>query len=255
MPNTKTIIKRSLVLFGIIIVIVVVVLLINHNPEEKKYTYELLEEDLGGVIEIDFQSVRECLKLIENHDYVVCGYIIEKTSSSMLGVDLFNIKITDDVEDSHNGNTVSINITQNPYEKVLEGDFIYASGTLNYVDYGTSKMENSVSMLCHTGGYISSEEIEGYSSVSDYIDMVREISENTWFQTEGVIMQDEEDSNGARIYRLYESKEAYKENKNGYITIEFIEEQKNLNGKIVTIMGRPDTNLFNGLVDCSIIEK
>lgn len=226
----------------------------KNNSEIEEWDYEKLEEEFGGIIELDFESTKNCLDLIERNNYVVSGYIIEKTNSSILGLDLYYIKITDDMDNSYEGNEIDICVTKNDFFKVNEGDYIYASGKMQYTDYGGKESENSVSMSCHTGGNISLEPIENCVTVKDYIDTVKNISESTYFQTEGILIQDGEYSNGTPIYKLYESKEAYKENKYGYISIGFLEEQYNMDGKTVVIIGKPDTYLFQGLVKCSVLE-
>lgn len=216
------------------------------KQEPKEWTYELLEKEFGGIIELDFESTKKSLDLLEEHEYVTCGFITEKRESSMFGKELYNITITDDLENSYSGNTINVSITQNAFDKVSEGDFIYASGTMNYVDYGGAKSDNSVSMSCHVKGYISPQTIENSVPIKEYIENAREISEETYFQVKGVIIQDGEN------YMLYESKEKYKEDKFGYIRLNFTEEQHNLNGKTVTIIGKPDTYLYMGLIECSI---
>lgn len=218
---------------------------------KKDWTYELLEEELGGIIEADFESVKSCLNLIEKKEYVVCGYITKKSCLSVIGVDLYNITITDDENYVYNGNTIEVCVTENAFSKVNEGDFIYASGKIEYNSY----TGNTISMMCHTGGYISSEPIDGSISVKNYIENAMNIFKDTYFKTEGFIIQDGTYSNGTPIYRFYESEKAYKENKYGYITIEFYEEQHNINGKIVTIMGKPGSNISNGLTQCSIVNE
>lgn len=210
--------------------------------EPKEWTYELLEEEFGGIIELDFESTKKSLDLIENNKYAICAYIIQKKEVHMYK-DLYYITVTDNVENSYSGNTIDVCITQNAFNKVSEGEYIYAIG-----NSGANNDLSSFSLSCHTNGYISHNEIENALTISEYIKLMEEISKNTYFQVQGVIIQDGEN------YMLYESKEAYKENKFGYIRLDFTEEQHNLNGKTVTVIGKTDTFLHMGLIDCSIVE-
>lgn len=222
----------------------------SNNMAHEEWTYDKLEEEFGGIIETNFSSTKKCLGIIENADFKVCGTIIEKKENSVFGIDLYYLRVTDDKNNSYSDNTIDVCVTEYAFSKVSEGDFIYAAGTANYVDYGGAESENSVQMNCSgEGESIYTYAIDESISVSEYVNIIREISEDTYFQTEGLIIQDGDS------YKLYESKEAYKENKYGYIGLEFTEEQNNLNGNIVTVMGKPDTYLHNGLVGCSIIEE
>lgn len=244
--------KKSIIISALIILSISTVCLTGCEKKPKEWTYELLEEELGGIIEDDFLSVKNCLNLIEETDYVVCGYITQKSCSSVIGVDLYNITITDDENYVYDGNTIEVCVTENAFSKVNEGDFIYASGEIEYNRY----IENTVSMMCHTGGYISLDPIEGSISVKNYIENAKEIFEDTYFKTDGIIIQDGTRSDGIPRYNLYESEEAYKEDKyNNYISIEFTEEQHNINGKILTIIGKPSLSFSGGLVECSIIDE
>ena len=69
-------------------------------------------------------------------------------------------------------------------------------------------------------------------------------------------MQDGTYSNGTPMYKFYASEEAYNESKYVYIFVRFMEEQNNLNGRTVVIMGKP-TDYISGmlLIECSIIEE
>lgn len=238
---------RKIKLFTAILLAVVLLGGCGGKKEPKELTYELLEKEFGGIIELDFESAKESLDLLEEHEYATCGFIIEKRESFVLGVELYNITITDNVENSYSENTINVSITKNAFDKVSEGDFIYTIGTMQYTDYGGAKNDNFISMSCHVKGYISPNPIENSVSVGEYIKNVKEVSEGTYFQIQGVIIQDGEN------YMLYESKEAYKEDKFGYIGLDFLEEQHNLNGKTVTVLGKPNTYLHMGLVECSIV--
>lgn len=223
------------------------------QKEEKEWTYELLEEEFGGIIETDFESVSKCLNLIENNEFTVCGYITEKNIVTWYS-DSYYIVITDDKENSYEKNTINVSIRENDFNKVDEGEFVYVSGRIQYNNYGMAEIENTVSMMCNRDGKISLEAIEESLAVMEYIKLAREIFEDTYFRTEGLIIQDTY-SNGSPKYMLYESEEAYKDSEDSYIAIEFSEEQHNINGKKVVIMGKPGGFISYGLTACSIIEE
>ena len=52
-------------------------LLTGCGDEKKEWTYELLEEEFGGVVELDFDSAVTCLRLLANQSYSVSGYVVD----------------------------------------------------------------------------------------------------------------------------------------------------------------------------------
>lgn len=208
--------------------------------KSKEWTYELLEKEFGGIIEVDFKDLEKCLKLIEEHDYNICGYVIpDDYYLNVLG------RITDDKENSNIYNTMDLNLSGEELLKLNDGDFVYASGRVQYADY---KTDTPASMRCDIRGNVSIEPMEKSVTIKEYINQVKKIGEDTYFQIQGLIIKDDEN------YVLYESKETYKEDKFGYIRLNFAEEQHNLNGKIATIIGKPDLFLFDGLKECNVID-
>ena len=210
----------------------------------------MLEEEFGGIIETDCVSVRDCLNLLSWHDYSVGGYIIDKSSTSVLGVNVYQITVSDDKSYSYEGNTISIGITENAFSKVEVGNFIYAKGEHLHSYTATKQMSCS-----GDGLYISHTEIEGSISISEYIEEIKEIFEETYFKTEGLVIQNGTDYEGNPRYYLYPSEKAYKENKSTRVELTFSEKQQNLAGKHVTIIGKPDEEAtYQGLKECSIID-
>lgn len=216
----------------------------GQNDMAEQYTYEDFESSIGNIIETDYSTAKNILNLVKKHEFVTCGYIVQKTETSMLGYNFYSLNLSNE-----NGTQeIEVSVTKKAYEKVNEGDFVYAYGTLDYTDYGIDGYENNCSIDCSNGGYISPNEINSSLSIQEYISIVKEISENTYIQTNGLVMQDGEN------YKLYLSKDSYNENKNSYIKLEFSENQSNLNGKTITVIGKIDTYLWQGLVDCNVLE-
>ena len=141
--------KKKLIFIGIRKALFVVALCIvvmtgcsSEKLEEKEeWTYERLEKEFGKIIETDFSSTQKCLEIIEKSEFKICGTIIEKRKASAFGIDLWYLGITDDKDNSYSGNTVDVTVTEYAFSNVSEGEFIYAVGTANYIDYGIKRIE------------------------------------------------------------------------------------------------------------------
>lgn len=248
-PSTKTIIKRSLILWGAVFAIIAVFFLISHKPKTKEWTYELLEEEFGGIVEVNYAELRDCLKLLSEEEYMVCGYIRELGSYEFMGHDISHVEIADSKMENKYKNNLYVGCKPFDLKDLSVGDFVYAKGTfLAKVEYA----KNDYSYQINADGNVSKEKQEDKDciSVTDFYNLMDKIYDDTLFKVTGLIIKD-----GDRYY-LYQSEEAYKESKYNRIDIEFSEEQNNLNGKNVTIIGRADTfsNVGTGLIDCSIAD-
>lgn len=230
----------------IFVIFLACILLLNacgkKEEENKEWTYELLEEEFGGIIDADFDSVKKCINLITNHEFIVYGYVTE-----MEGLGL--ITLSDDMENPKDYNSVNVRITSDDSSKVNVGDLVYACGRIYYTP-------ERISLGCFTDGYLSLEPIDGSISVRDYVKTIEKIYNDTYFRTEGLVMQDGTNSAGTPRYLLYASEESYGESKYNYIKLVFLEEQHNINGRTVVIMGKLGDSLIIGeLIECSIIEE
>lgn len=212
------------------------------EEEHIEWTYELLEEEFGGIIDMDFDSLKTSLEIINEHDFAIYGYVTE--------IDSYKITITDDMKNSYDFNSVKVyGFSSDDLAEVNIGDMVYASGRIYYLG-------GLVELNCSVGdGYISWDPIDGASSVREYVETIKLICEDTYFRSEGLIMQEGTFSNGTPMYKFYASEESYKESKYAYIFVEFMEEQHNLNGRTVVIMGRPDSFMAKSLIECSVIEE
>ena len=221
------------------------------GKEEEKFewTYEALEEELGGIIETDFESAGDCLKLIKNHEFYVCGYIVDKLDVNFMGSEVLGIDIADSMDGA---SEIFIGLDAETQTAPEVGEFVYIKG-----EYSEGAWGEGTYILNAWSGYVSleKEDVE-YLSVNNYLKFMKIIFHDTLFRTEGLIIQDGVDSDGVPIYKLYESEETYRDYKYSYITIEFSEQQHNLNGKTVVIIGKPYISAFQeGLKECSIIEE
>ncbi len=229
------------------IMVVMLCFLLTECGEEKEWTYELLEEEFGGVVELDFDSAVTCLRLLARQSYSVSGYVVDTNDFSP---DILTISKDPDAPASYR-----INVGQGRNNKYFaaEGETVYVrahnieSYTENYY----------LSTLDVTGGYVSPDKKEEeYLSVPEFIKLMDVIYEDTYFKTEGYILRDGEDYEGNPQYYLYPSEEAYKENKYNKIELQFPEAQYHLAGKEVVIIGNPDINAFHeSLQNCSIVEE
>lgn len=242
--NTKDVahkhVKKSTIVIIVLVAIVLaavcsIVAISAFQAKNKEWTYDLLQEEFGGVIEVaDCDALRNCLNLLSWEEYYVCGYVADVNSFSP------NIL------------TLSDNGEKEQYIVLLQGDdqdtrfaevgdFVYANGKANegtdcYYLYGSAKRKY----------------IKEYLSVNEYLSLMKKIYEKTYFKTTGIIFPYGENYDGSICYRLYPSEEAYEEEKY-LIDVTFLEGQNVVIGKRVTILGKPDTNaLFQGLKDCSI---
>lgn len=222
--------------------------------KKKELTYETLQEEFGGIIDIDFSSARECMRLIRNKEYTVGGYVIDKKQNNIIDVDLYIITITDDKGYSNERNTIETFVTQDDFTSIDEGDFIYACGKMEYNNYYT---ENYPRLDCDNKGSITKNDSGNNISVADYVEDVNKIFDDTFFRIEGVIIQDGTDYEGKPAYKLYESEKSYEEDKSCYISIIFSEEQHNLNGKKIKVIGNYDdlSSYGYGLINCSIVDE
>lgn len=257
--NNKQI--KGQLIFGVVAVLVGIIFLLTRKSEntdapisnnstseienENELTYEDLEKEFGGIIETDCISVRDYLNELSWKNYYVCGYVVDtNTYSPAL------LTIADEMT---SGNpTGEIMIMQDEERSPLyanEGDFVYASGEVaESFDYETYDLS------CYSG-YVAEEKIDDeYLSVSDFLKLMGKIYDDTYFKTEGVIIQDGENFEGKPKYYLYPSEESYKEDKLSRVELNFQKTYSNLNGKHVVVMGNPDKNAtYQGLKNCNII--
>lgn len=225
---------------------------VGANLPIKEWTYDILEQEFGGIIETDCISVRDCLNLLSWEDYSVGGYIVDKHNGSALGYDVYSITISDDKEQMQEYNTISVSVTEYAYSQVQIGDFIYANGS--YSGY----YANSHQLSCNDEGEsLYTEEVKNSTSIQEFIKKMKQIYEDTFFKTEGLAIQDGEDYDGNPQYYLYPSSESYKESKYTRIKLSFTTTQSDLTGKNVVIIGKPDgeVSFEQALRECSIVEE
>lgn len=218
------------------------------GEKENEWTYEKLENELGGIITIDLVSVRDCLNEISWHDYYFSGIVVETNSISR---DI--LTLCDDSE----GGGKSVIVSQGEENQYFaeKGETVYVKAqniqSLDDDYYLSSKTTNL------SDGYISCDKKdEEYVSIHELNRYMDKIYKDTYFKTEGIVIQDGEDFDGNPEYYLYPSEESYKEDKFLRLEISFLEEQSNIVGKTVTIIGNPDKNAsYQGLTRCSIVEE
>lgn len=221
----------------------------EQNSEiEQDWSYEKIEKQFGGIIETDCISVRDCLKELSWKDYYIYGIVVEtnKYSSSIL-------TLSEDLEAKTSYQiTVSQGENDNYYAKVGEVVYVKAQNINSYDD----SYHLSTETINLDDGYVSKEKPDKeYLSVMEFLQLMEKIYDDTYFKTEGIIMQDGEDSDGQPEYFLYPSEEGYKEDKLSRVELKFKNKYSNLNGKHVTIMGNPDKNAtFQGLRNCNITD-
>lgn len=244
-------IGKPLLIWFIYLLLSFLIMYIGANLPIKEWTYDILEQEFGGIIETDCISVRDCLNLLSWEDYSVGGYIVDKHNGSALGYDVYSITISDDKDQTQEYNTISVSVTEYAYSQVQIGDFIYANGSYS------GCYANSHQLSCNDEGEsLYTEEVKNSTSIQEFIKKMKQIYEDTFFKTEGLIMQDGENYDGEPQYYLYPSAETYKEEKYARIELEFDEIQYNLSGKTVVIIGKPIHETFGQkLCECSIVKE
>lgn len=217
--------------------------------EPKEWTYELLKEEFGGITEVSYGELKDCLKLLSKKEYNVCGYVREYEICEFMGYDISHIIIADGETQNEYEKELRVCCEKSDLENVSKGDYIFASGTfLAKVEY----TKNDYSYQIDTGNnpVQKRKDENDYVTVLDFYNLMDKIHDDTFFKVKGLIIKD-----GDKYY-LYESEESYKESKRNKIDIEFSEKQSNLNGKTVLIIGKPEVgSMYNGLKECSVVEE
>lgn len=230
-----------------VIIAVMLCLLLTGCGKKTEWTYELLEDEFGGVVELDFDSAVICLNLLAEQSYSVSGYVV---NTNDLSTDILTLSEDPDAPVSY-----QITVGQGGNNKYFakEGEMVYVRAH-NIESYTENYYLTTLNVA---GGYVSPDRKEDeYLSVSEFIKLMDQIYEETYFKIEGYILQDGEDYEGNPKYYLYQSEEAYNANKYGRIKIQFSEEQRNISGKEVLIIGIPDISVSdNSLQNCSVVEE
>ena len=235
--------KRSWVFFITIIICVAFAACGNSNnkdidkelaEETKIETREDLLEIMGGVLEVDFSTLRIYhFKL--NDPFYICGYIVPDNFNHLPQFELGDTKYA--------LSTLRVTDYDFPDSGYKDGDFVYIKAMPNgesnvYVyNMSTTKSEQE---------YIGVEE---YCAISKKI-------HNTYFEVTGFIGSVDE-VDGHWTCKMYESKEAYKNDEiERFITLYFDEYPSNINGTTIRVVGkyRP-TSDEPWLLHCSIIDE
>lgn len=220
----------------------------NDNSEEKKeWTYEKIEKNFGETIETDCLSVRDCLNELSWKDYYVTGYVVGLNSSSP---DILTLS-----EDLEAKTSYQITVSQGKDNQYLAevGETVYVKAqNINSFDDNYYLSSDTINL---DDGYVSPEKVDSkYMSVMEFLELMGKIYDDTYFKTEGIVMQDGEDYEGNPKYYLYPSEDDYKEDKLSRIELEFQSNYSGLNGKYIIVMGNPDKNAsYQGLKNCNII--
>lgn len=235
----------------ILLLVVLVFILCSCGQEKnsvKDWTYELLEKEFGGIIETDCISVRDCLNILERKEYFICGYMRDVNTTTLLGYNIGGFDLTDEENDNKNTVHVGYEIKDSP-QWFTEGDFAYVKGELleSYTDeYQVSSDEGRICQNSNNTDWFS---------VRDFKNLIDKIYKETYFKTEGIVLQDGEDNDGMPKYYLYPSEEMYKEDKFARVRLLFSDAQSNLIGKRIVVIGKPDVSCSTTLKECSIIEE
>lgn len=217
------------------------------NSEEvnkKEWTYEDLEKEFGGIIETDCISVRDCLNELSWKDYYISGYITDLSGNILT--------ITDELENETSYKITVAKDTSTQYIPEI-GDMVYMK--VQNIDSFDDNYYLSDETTNLDDGYVLKDKTDdNYLSVKAFIDLEDKIYKDTYFKTEGIIMQDGEDINGNPEYYLYPSEQSYKEDKYSRIEVSFRNNYSDLNGKHIVIMGNPDKNAISqALKNCNIV--
>lgn len=215
--------------------------------ESEEWTYEKIEKDFGGIIELDCLSVRDCLNELSWKDYYISGYVV-RTNGESSGI----LEISED-EEAKTPYQITVSQGENDKYVAKVGEIVYIKAqNINSFDDGYYLSSDTINL---DDGYVSPEKIDReYMSVMEFLKLMGEIYDDTYFKTEGIVMQDGEDYEGNPKYYLYPSEDGYKEDKFSRVELKFQSNYSNLNGKHVVVMGNPDKNAsYQGLKKCNIV--
>lgn len=225
-------------MFVFISLLVIILCGCSGSVKQKEWTYDLLKKDFGGIIEVDGDSIQNCLYLLLENEYHVFGYVQD--------IDL----------DHPDQFTMSASDSESTGIKVIqyEDPYYAESGELIYINGSVRPLNSFNDVTYYLCGDVSKEQDDReYLSVADFLVLMDKIYEQTYFKTSGIILS--ESYNDIPIYYLYPSEESYKKDKDKRIEVSFSENQSNIVGKEVVIMGKPFNDFIIGLDDCSIIEE
>lgn len=220
----------------------------NYSLEEKEeWTYEKIEKDFGGIIELDCLSVRDCLNELSWKDYYISGCVVQ-TNGESSGI----LEISED-EEAKTSYQITVSQGENDKYVAKVGEIVYIKAqNINSFDDGYYLSSDTINL---DDGYVSPEKVDReYMSVVEFLKLMGEIYEDTYFKTEGIVIQDGEDYEGNPKYYLYPSEDGYKEDKFSRVELKFQSNYSNLNGKHIVVIGNPDKNAsYQGLRKCNII--
>lgn len=227
--------KRVLLFLGILFCFLSITSCGKEKEVAEEWNYERLEEELGNIIELDLESLVDILEMFQSHETTICGYV---------GKDL---TVSDELEDRNDKNTIVLMLGG---YNVKSGNFVYLKGIpCSYLgDYYMLQPLSNNQPLDEPG--------EDAMSVNQYVSLMDKYYEDTYFKTEGLLLQKGTWFDGTPRYVLYSSEEAYNESQYNYVTLnDFIVDPASMIGKYVVVMGKPDMFIRNGLTGCNIIEE
>ena len=203
----------------------------NESDSPKEISREELIGKLGGVLNVSCDEMIKYRDLLQESKYYIEGKIEKaeydtfyKTYQYELDAGLFD--------------TITVHSTQ----KFGKGDYVYVTvkglttyhGVSDRIDISKSKQDQT------------------YFTAEDYFEICKN-NEKTLFKVTGYILDSHDDIYGNTIYYMYESENSYQSDKtkNNRILMEFSDEQTNIIGKKIQIIG----NLWSDgeLHQCSIV--
>ena len=170
-----------------ILVATLIVLLLfgcGMTTKEKDWTYGKLEENFGGIVDIDCASVRNCINQLHWKDFYVCGYVVDISYNGNRPIVFIADK---EISDEY------ILVIQDE-KRAIEpqvGELIYVEGVYENVDYDYAAGILNC-MVTNKEYSASTEKVADaeYMTVHEYLQLNEKVYQDTWIRTEGVLFQD-----------------------------------------------------------------
>lgn len=243
--------------FGLVILSVALIVLSASGcskKESKTWTYDAIMQEAGGIIEMTYSELYECMGILRNHKDYVCGYVVDKKQDSFAGHEMYLLYIADKEDETDYKNKMNVYVSKEQYGNIKLGDFVYVYGRSCC---NLSTVRDSVSLsTTNDDEKISTEKIleETPSSVYWHEKNLIKFYKDTSVRVAGVIVRDYNEYSKDYVYKLYESEEAYKNNKYDYISVEFYDQHSDFDLKTVTIVGLIDVSMVYEITDASICD-
>ena len=205
----------------------------SETDRPKELTRAAILENLGEVLTVSFDEMMKYIDVLNESKFYIEGKIEKAEYSSFFKYYEYEL-------DAGLLNTITIRDSQ----KFEEGDYVYATVR------GISDFHDEIDTIAIS----KNTSNQAYLRTEDYFEIC-EKKEQTRFKVTGYILDSYVDINGTTTYYMWESENAYTADKNRSkcIKIIFSDEQTNIVGKEIQVIGHLN---WNGILNkCSIVSN